>query len=67
MPKRKHRRKLSSGPRGRRDAAARRERRSPDLLDQVVGAVASGEPLDLLAVASSFLAVTDPRERRLVP
>ncbi|SDX58063.1 hypothetical protein SAMN05660209_00760 [Geodermatophilus africanus] len=66
MPKRKHRRKLSSGPRGRRDAAARRERRSPDLLDQVAGALAGGEPLDLLALTSAFLAATDPRERRLL-
>src|SRR3712207_6799007 len=65
MPKRTHRRKPSSGPRSRRDVAARRERRSPDLIDEVSGALASGEPLDLLALTSSFLAATDPRERRL--
>ncbi|ADB76295.1 hypothetical protein Gobs01_02272 [Geodermatophilus obscurus DSM 43160] len=45
--------------------AARRERRTPDLVDEVAGALAGGEPLDLLALTSSFLAATDPRERRL--
>ncbi len=65
MPKRKHRRKPSSGPRSRRDGAARQERRNPDLIDEVAGALATGEPLDLLALTSSFLAATDPRERRL--
>ena len=64
VPKRHHRRKPSSGPR-RRPAAGRRERRSPDLIDEVSGALATGEPLDLLALTSAFLAATDPRERRL--
>ena len=65
MPKRTHRRKPSSGPRSRRDGAARQERRNPDLIDEVARALATGEPLDLLALTSSFLAATDPRERRL--
>jgi len=63
MPKRKHRRTPSSGPRGRRDGGARQERRGPDLLDEVAGALAGGEPLDLLALTSAFLTATDPRER----
>ena len=66
MPKRTHRRKPSSGPRSRRDVAGRRERRSPDLIDEVAGALATAQPLDLLALTSSFLAATDPRERRLL-
>ncbi len=66
MPKH-HRRKPSTGPRRRpaaRRATGRRERRSPDLIDEVAGALATGVPLDLLALASAFLAATDPRERR---
>src|SRR5918998_5280794 len=68
VPKRHHRRKPSSGPRRRpadRGAAGRGERRSPDLIDEVSGALATGEPLDLLALTSAFLAATDPRDRRL--
>jgi hypothetical protein len=66
VPKRHHRRKPSSGPRRRpadRRAAGRQERRSPDLVDEIAGALAGGEPLDLLALTSAFLAATDPRER----
>ncbi len=65
VPKRKHRRKLPKGPGGRRDGTARR-RRGPDLVDEVAEALVGAEPLDLLALASSFLAATDPRERRML-
>jgi uncharacterized protein DUF6398 len=66
VPKRPHRRKPSSGPRRRpadRRATGRPERRDPDLVDEVGAALATGQPLDLLALTSGFLAATDPRER----
>ena len=66
MPKRHHRGKPSRGPRRRpadRWATQRREQVRPDLVDEVAAALATGEPLDLLALASGFLAATDPRER----
>ncbi|WP_100497726.1 DUF6398 domain-containing protein [Geodermatophilus chilensis] len=68
MSKRHHRRKPPKGPRRRpaaRRATGRQERRSPDLIDEVAGALATGQPLDLLALTSAFLTATDPRERRL--
>ncbi|PRY39370.1 hypothetical protein LY71_12139 [Geodermatophilus tzadiensis] len=65
MAKRQHRRRPPSGPRRGRDRADRADRRSPDLVDEVTGALDTGEPLDLLALTSAFLAATDPRERRL--
>jgi hypothetical protein len=66
VPKRKHRGKPSTGPRRRpatRRAAGRREPREPDLIGQVAEALSSGHPLGLLALASGFLAATDPRGR----
>jgi hypothetical protein len=67
VSKRHRRKKPSTGPRRRpagRRATGRREPRSPDLIDELAGALATGEPLDLLGLTSAFLAATDPRERR---
>ena len=65
VSKRDHRSRQPKGP--RRRAAARRAadnhgRRGPDLLDEVADALATGEPLGLLWLASSFLDAVDPPE-----
>lgn len=53
-----------AGARGGRSPAA--PRREPDLLAEVRDRLATGEPLDLLAQASSLLAALDPRARSLL-
>jgi hypothetical protein len=59
VPKRTHRRKPGKGS---RRAPDRRQQREPDLIDEVAAALATGEPLNLLALASTLLSATDPRE-----
>jgi hypothetical protein len=64
MSKRHRRNRPASKPRRRTSARRRPPRQEePDLLDQIADALDDEDPLSLLAMASTMLAVFDPRSR----
>ena len=53
--------KRSTRPKQRSDRRRPRQRREPDLVEQIADALDTGEPLALLELASGFLDAVDPR------